>query len=142
VRLIVEADTFTPRCRSHYSQWRSSVASRFSSSSRHSALRSSAFLQMLGVLPSEGLGATFPVSRLRLSQRRVAAKETPKRRTICALGVPRSTAASTLNLRSFEYAFIAVALHAAHSLRNRCIEEAFSKIKGLLRRLQPAPERR
>jgi hypothetical protein len=59
-------------------------------------------LQMLGVRPGEGLGATSPVSRLRLSQRRTVAKETPKVSTIRALGPPRSTAASTLALRSFE----------------------------------------
>jgi hypothetical protein len=57
---------------------------------------------MLGVRPGEGLGATSPVSRLRLSQRRTVAKEMPKVSTIRALGSPRSTVASTLALRSFE----------------------------------------
>ena len=115
---MVAADTLTPCLRSHSSQWRCSVASGFSSSWRHKARRSSAVLQMLGVLPGEGLGATSPVSRLRLAKRPMVATETPKRRTISLRGVPRSTAASTRNLRSFEYAFIPGASHIDQSLRN------------------------
>jgi hypothetical protein len=32
--------------------------------------------------------------------------DTPKTLAACALGIPRSTAASTLSLRSFEYGFM------------------------------------
>ena len=64
---MVETDTLTPCPRSHSSQRRSSVASRLASSWRHRARRSSVLLQMLGVLPGEGLGDTSPVSLRRLS---------------------------------------------------------------------------
>jgi hypothetical protein len=57
---------------------------------------------MLGVLPGEGLGATSPVRPRRLSQRLSVEAETPKRATTSFLGTFRSTASSTLSLRSFE----------------------------------------
>ena len=68
--------------------------------------------------PGEGLGARSPPSRRRLSHRFTVGRETPKTRTTSALGSPRSTAASSLTLRSFEYAFIAAASHGDQSLRN------------------------
>lgn len=49
---------------------------------------------------------TSPVWRLRLSQRLMVDRETPKRSVTSLLGMPRSMAESTFNLRSFEYAFM------------------------------------
>jgi hypothetical protein len=46
--------------------------------------------------------STPPVWRLLLSQRLMVEGETPKRSCTCALGMPRSIAASVFNLRSFE----------------------------------------
>src|SRR5215208_5583678 len=47
-----------------------------------------------------------PVWRLLLSQRLMVERETPKSCWTSLLGMPRSMAASALNLRSFEYAFM------------------------------------
>src|SRR5215218_5359999 len=52
------------------------------------------------------LGSTSPVSFLSLSQRFMAGKDTEKASATSFLGTPRSTAASTRNLRSLEYGFI------------------------------------
>ena len=52
--------------------------------------------------PGEGLAATSPVSRRRFTQRPMVAGDTPNRRAISSRCSPRSTAASTLSLRSFE----------------------------------------
>ena len=70
--------------------------------------------EMLLARPGEGLASTSPVSRRRLSQRPTVANDTPKTRTISSRGMLRSTAASTLILRSFEYAFMVAASHVTH----------------------------
>ncbi len=57
-------------------------------------------------LPGIDLGSTSPVSRRLLSQRFIVGIDTEKVFAISSLGLPASTAASTLNLRSFEYGFI------------------------------------
>ena len=49
---------------------------------------------------------TSPVWRLLLSQRLRVEWETPKRSDTSFLGMARSMAESTFNLRSFEYAFM------------------------------------
>ncbi len=46
----------------------------------------------------------------------MVAVETPKVRTISILGMPQSTAASTRNLKCFEYAFILPTSHEAQLL--------------------------
>jgi hypothetical protein len=50
--------------------------------------------------------------------------ETPKIRAACALGIPRSTAASTLILRSFEYGFMPEVSHSDQSSRKPLLEAA------------------
>ena len=61
---------------------------------------------LLEGLPGIGFGCTSPVSRRLLSQRLMVGTETEKVFATSSLGTPRSTAASTLNLKSFEYGFI------------------------------------
>jgi hypothetical protein len=56
--------------------------------------------------PGMGSASTSPVSRRRLSQRLMVGTETEKVTATSSLGTPRSTAASTLILRSFEYGFM------------------------------------
>ena len=56
--------------------------------------------------PGIGLGSTSPLSRRLLSQRLMVGTDTEKVLATSSLGTPRSTAASTLNLRSFEYGFM------------------------------------
>jgi uncharacterized membrane protein YkvA (DUF1232 family) len=46
--------------------------------------------------------------------------ETPKVLATCALGIPRSTAASTLSLRSFEYALMPALSHGFNTQASRC----------------------
>ena len=57
-------------------------------------------------LPGILLMLTSPVWRLLLSQRLTVEWETAKRSDTSFLGMPRSMAESTFNLRSFEYAFM------------------------------------
>ena len=61
--------------------------------------------------PGIGLGATPPVSRRRLIQRLMEGTEMEKVFATSSLGVPPSTAASTLILRSFEYGFMPGGYH-------------------------------
>ena len=56
--------------------------------------------------PGFGFASTSPVSRRRLSQRLMVGTETPKTSATSLLGIPRSTASSTLSLKSLEYGFI------------------------------------
>ena len=60
----------------------------------------------LGGLPGIGLGCTSPLSRGLFSQRFIVGIETEKVFASRSLGVAASRAASTLNLRSFEYGLI------------------------------------
>jgi hypothetical protein len=57
-------------------------------------------------LPGIALGCTSPVSLLLFSQRFMVGIDTEKVFATSTLGVPASTAESTLNLRSFEYGFM------------------------------------
>ena len=71
--------------------------------------------------PGIGSASTSsPVSRRFLSQRLTVAGETPKVPTISPRGRPRSTAAKTFNLRSFEYAFMTAVLHQLNAHVSRC----------------------
>src|SRR3954464_13779546 len=60
---------------------------------------------------------TFPVWRLLLSQRLMVDREIPKSSETSFLGMPRSMAQSTFNLRSFEYAFMDNIFLRVHYLR-------------------------
>lgn len=101
-RLMVETDTRTPVFCSQSSQWRSRVASSFSSSCFHKALFSSRDPRMRRLLPVETPGERPSPSLIILSQRFSVVRETEKARTTSLLGMPRSTAATALILRSFE----------------------------------------
>ena len=61
--------------------------------------------------------STSPVWRLLLSQRLMVDREIPKRSETSFLGMPRSMAQSTFNLRSFEYAFMDNIFLRVHYLR-------------------------
>jgi len=101
-RLIVEIDTRTPVFCSQSSQWRSKVASSFSSSCSHKALFCSGVERMRRFRPVENPGERSLPSLLILSQRFRVVRETRKVWTTSLLGIPRSTAATALTLRSFE----------------------------------------
>jgi hypothetical protein len=101
-RLMVDTDTLAPWRSSHNWQWRSKVASAFSSSCSHRARRSPDVAKMEGVRPGEGFGANPPVCLLRLRYLSMVGIETPKVLTTSLLGMPRSTASSTFSLRSSE----------------------------------------
>jgi|GraSoiStandDraft_4_1057263.scaffolds.fasta_scaffold243568_2 hypothetical protein len=101
-RLIAERETLTPRSSSHISQWRSKVASSFSSSCSRKARSSSAVARMRRFRPVEVPGERSSPSLLFLSQRLSVVRETEKVSTTSLLGMPRSTASTALTLRSFE----------------------------------------
>ena len=58
-----------------------------------------------------GSGSTSPVSLLLFSQRFMVGIDTEKVLATSSLGLPESTAESTLNLRSFEYGFMPGGYH-------------------------------
>src|SRR5829696_6571794 len=118
-RLIVAKDTRTPRAPSHSSQWRSRVASSFSSSCSHNARLSSALERMRRLRPPERFGSRSSPSRRRLTQRLMVERETPKSSETSSRGRPRSTAPSTRSLRSFEYAFMTGVLAGTIRFANR-----------------------
>lgn len=101
-RLIVETDTNTPVFCSQSSQWRSRVASSFSSSCFHKASFSSSVARMRRLLPVETPGERPLPALLILSHRLSVVRETEKVSTTSLLGIPRSAAATALTLRSFE----------------------------------------
>lgn len=101
-RLIAEMDTLTPVFCSHSSQWRSRVASSFSSSCFHKAFFSSRVARMRRLLPVETPGERSLPSLLIFSQRFKVVREMEKISTTSLLGIPLSTAARALILRSFE----------------------------------------
>ncbi len=72
----------------------------------------------MGGLPGRGPVSTSLVSCRRFSQRLIVASDTSKTSTTSLRGMPRSTAKSTLSLKSFEYAFMSQALYEARYLRN------------------------
>ena len=99
---MVETDTLTPVFCSHSSQWRSKVASSFSSSCSHKVLFCSRVARMRRLLPVETPGARSLPYLFILSHRLSVVRETEKVPATSLLGIPRSTAATTLTLRSFE----------------------------------------
>jgi hypothetical protein len=68
--------------------------------------------------PGIGRGWTSPRSLLIFSQRFMEGKETPKTLATSLRSMPRSTASSTLSLRSFEYAFMPESIHEAQPTCN------------------------
>ena len=101
-RLIAEGETLTPRSASHSAQWRSNVASSFSSSCSHSARLSSALARMRRLCPVEVPGERSSPSLLFLSHRLSVVREMENVSTTAFLGIPRSTASTALILSSFE----------------------------------------
>ena len=101
-RLMAETDTLTPVFSSHSSQWRSKVASSFASSWPHKSRSSSGVERMRRLLPVETPGERSLPSLLIFSQPLRVVSEMEKISTTSLLGMPRSTAASALILRSFE----------------------------------------
>ncbi len=100
LRLIVASETSIPPSSSNASQCSLKVRSglSFRCPGSHS-LRARPFTEGL-----PGIFSTFtsPVWRLLLSQRLMVDRETPKSSETSFLGMPRSMAASTFNLKSFE----------------------------------------
>src|SRR5215218_1130567 len=106
---MVEVETPSPNSSSKASQCSSRV--RSSLASRCSGSHSLSIVPFLAGLPGIGSGSTSPVSLRLLSQRFMVGIDTEKVLATSSLGVPESTAASTLNLRSFEYGFIPGGYH-------------------------------
>ena len=101
---MVEVDISCPNSSSKDSRCSSRV--RSSLASRWWGSHSWSILPFVEGLPGIGLGSMSPVSRRLLSQRFMVGIDTEKVLATSSLGVPASTAASTLNLRSFEYGFM------------------------------------
>src|SRR5215208_1977161 len=106
---IVEVETLCPNSSSK--AWRCSSRVRSSLASRCLGSHSLSITPFLEGLPGIGSGSTSPVSRRLLSQRFMEGIETEKVFATCSLGLPESTAESTLNLRSFEYGFMPEGYH-------------------------------
>src|SRR3712207_3018997 len=88
------------------------------SSSQHAVgSHSLSIAPFLEGLPGIALGSTSPVSRRLFSQRFMVGTDTEKIFATSSLGVPASTAASTLNLRSFEYGIMSGGYHMDRYLR-------------------------
>src|SRR5215211_3432585 len=123
---IVEVQTLCPNSSSK--AWRCSSRVRSSLASRCLGSHSLSITPFLEGLPGIGSGSTSPVSRRLLSQRFMEGIETEKVFATCSLGLPESTAESTLNLRSFEYGFMPEGYHIwidTYGCRcNRCWTEA------------------
>src|SRR3712207_2847721 len=100
----VEVETVCPNSSSKASLCSSRVRSSLASSCFGS--HSLSIAPFLEGLPGIGLGSTSPVSRRLFSQRFMVGIDTEKVFATSSLGLPVSTAESTLNLRSFEYGFI------------------------------------
>src|ERR687890_739675 len=105
----VEVETLCPNSSSK--AWRCSSRVRSSFASRCCGSQLWSITPFLEGLPGIGLGLTSPVSRRLLSQRFMVGIETEKVFATSSLGVPASTAESTLNLRSFEYGFMPGGYH-------------------------------
>jgi len=101
-RLMAEGETLTPRFSSHSSQWRSKVASSFSSSCCHKACFSSSVARMRRLRPVEVPGERSSPSLLFLSHLLSVVREMEKVLTTSFLEIPRSTASTALILSSFE----------------------------------------
>src|SRR5215216_4855642 len=105
----VEVETPSPKCSSK--TWRCSSRVRSSLASRCLGSHSLSIAPFLEGLPGIGPGSTSPVSRRLFIQRFMVGIDTEKVLATSSLGVPASTAASTLNLRSFEYGFMPGGYH-------------------------------
>ena len=114
-RLRLETETARPCSSSKSSRCSSSVRSGLRKTWAGRAASSARPLCAGG--PEGGLASTPPVSRRSLSQRLMVGSETPKVSAISLRGDPRSTAASTLILRSFEYGFMPQVSHADQPTR-------------------------
>src|SRR5215211_4380048 len=101
---MVEVETSSPNSSSKASRCSSRV--RSSLASRWLGSHSLSIVPFPEGLPGIALGSTSPVSLLLFSQRFMAGIHTEKVFATSSLSLPASTAASTLNLRSFEYGFI------------------------------------
>src|SRR5215208_7505253 len=105
----VEVETLCPNSSSKASLCSSRVRSSFASRwwGSHSLSR----VPFLEGLPGIALGCTSPVSRRLFNQHFMVGTDTEKVFATSSLGVPESTAESTLNLRSFEYGFMPGGYH-------------------------------
>src|SRR3954449_4242568 len=112
---MVEVETLWPNSSSKASRCSSRVRSSLVSRCFGSQLWSiSPFLEGL---PGIGFGCTSAVSRRLFSQRFMVGIDTEKVFATSSLGLPASTASSTLNLRSFEYGFMFGGYHMDLYLR-------------------------
>src|ERR671912_434874 len=105
----VEVETASPNSSSNASPCSSRVRSWLAS--RCLGSHSLSITPFLEGLPGIALGSTSPVSLRLFSQRFMVGIDTEKVLTTSCLGLPESTAASTLNLRSFEYGFMPGGYH-------------------------------
>ena len=106
---MVEVETPSPNSSSK--AWRCSSKVRSSLAFRCSGSHSFSIAPFLAGLPGIGSGSTSPVSLLLFIQRFMVGIETEKVLATSCLGSPESTAANTLNLRSFEYGFMPGGYH-------------------------------
>ena len=100
LRLMVASDTCMPLSSKKAWQCSFKVKSGFFSNCFGSHFFKA--LPLIDGLPGILWVLTSPVWRLLNNQRFMEDKETPKSSVTCFLGMPRSTAASTFNLRSLE----------------------------------------
>src|SRR5215217_7867307 len=105
----VEVEIVCPNA--SWKAWRCSSRVRSSFASRCLGSHSLSIAPFLEGLPGIGPGSTSPVSRRLFIQRFMVGIDTEKVLATSSLGVPASTAASTLNLRSFEYGFMPGGYH-------------------------------
>src|SRR3954454_4560185 len=112
---MVEVDTASPKRSSKASRCSSRV--RSSLASRCSGSHSLSIAPFLEGLPGIGSGSPSPVTRRLFSQRFMVGIDTEKVLATSSLGLPESMAASTLNLRSFEYGFMSGGYHMDRYLR-------------------------
>src|SRR5215204_7664992 len=111
---MVEVETSSPNSSSKASRCSSRVRSSFAS--RCFGSHSLSSVPFLEGLPGIGLGSTPPVSRRLRSLRFMVGIDTEKVFATSSLGLPASTAESTLNLRSFEYGFMPGGYHICGSI--------------------------
>jgi hypothetical protein len=100
----VEVETASANSSSN--AWRCSSRVRSSLASRCLGSHSLSIAPFLDGLPGIALGSTSPLSLRLFSQRFMVGIDTEKVFATSSLGLPASTAESTLNLRSFEYGFM------------------------------------
>src|SRR5215217_3364311 len=111
---MVDVETLCPNSSSKASRCSSRV--RSSLASRCSGSHSRSIAPFLEGLPGMGSGSTSPVSRRLFSQRFMVGIDTEKVFATSSLGLPASTAESTLNLRSFECGFMPGGYHICGSI--------------------------